>query len=191
MTRSLLGAFVLIFVAVGLFLGLTQFGQEVDTLGRDHTLTRSSPGRLILPPLGGSIHSPRCAEDFPCKVMLVTVYNGLYARSSIPPVAAQIGGIVVPILLLSFAGYLGLMKLQGLWHAIAALPLFTGGSILLLPLAGIVYLDTHYQQYIRNISLLDNLISPLMLSTIATSCILLSGAAWVCIDTFRRDQNKL
>jgi hypothetical protein len=118
--------------------------------------------------------------------MLVTTYNGLYARSFVPPAVAQIGGIVVPLLLLSFSSYLGLSKLRGQWHAIAALPLFTGGVILLLPLVGIVYLDTHYQKYLPKVSLWNDLIFPVLLSTVVASGILLSGVVWMSVEVFRR-----
>jgi len=185
MTRSLHGAVVLIIVAVGLFLGLTRFGQEVDTFTRDRTFTRSSPGRLIFPPLGGRVISPRCADVSPCKVRLVTVYNELYARSSIPPAVAQIGGIVVPLLLLSIAGSLPLSKMRGPWHVVSVLPLLLGGLILLLPLVGIVYLDTHHQKYLPKGSLWNNLISPGLPSTIVASGILLGGVVWISIDAFR------
>ena len=193
MTRSWLSALTLIVVAAGLFVGLTHFGQEVDTFYRDHpshfTYTRSSTDYLILP-MGGSFSTPNCAARSPCKVLMVETINGLFARGRNRFDTARIGGVAMPILLLSVAGYLALSKLRGAWHVIAAVPLLTGGLILLLPLVGIVYLDSHYPQYTPTVSLLDALISPLLLSTIAASGMLLSCVVWVGIDTFRGHQNK-
>ncbi|HEY1612200.1 MAG TPA: hypothetical protein VGF97_00735 [Rhizomicrobium sp.] len=192
MIRSWLGVLAFVAVAAGLFVGLTHFGQETDTFYRDHPshFTRSSPGRLILPPLSGHIFSSRCAASSPCKARRITVFRGLYARGPVPPEVAQIGGVAVPLFLLSVAGYLALQGLRGMWHIIAALPLFIFGLIFLLPLVGSVYLDTHYQRYIPNVSLLRDLTSPLLLSTTTAAGMLLSGVVWIGIDTFRGRQNK-